>query len=253
MTKQIEKSLSALPEMKKLIFSLFALFVFATTAQAQTNGVAVLTHLSGTLTVKRADGVNKLLGVKSAIFAGDLLATEADTYARLKFVDGGEVVLRPNTQFRVDSYHFDPADARKDGMLMSLLKGGLRAVTGLLGQRSKDKVEYRTTTATIGIRGTNHGMLLCQADCLDIPTVSGQPPADGLYVDVAFGAIEIRNEAGQQRVDVGQFAFAPSSSQAPILIPPGQGVQVTMPQAISANATEGRGLGGPARDTSCTF
>ena len=239
--------------MKKLICCLFVLISFSSLAFAQVKEIAVLTHLSGTLTVKRADGTSKLLGVKSTVFTGDLLATEADTYARLKFVDGGEVVLRPNSQFRVDSYHFDAADSSRDSMLMSLLKGGLRAVTGLIGQRSKEKVEYRTTTATIGIRGTNHGMLLCNADCQNIPTVSGTPPADGLYVDVAFGAVEIRNQVGQQLVTAGQFAYAPSAAQPPVLIPAGQGIQVTMPQAISANATEGRGLGGPARDTSCSF
>ena len=34
-----------------------------------------------------------------------------------------------------------------------MLKGGLRAVTGLVGKRKRDAVSFGTTTATIGIRG----------------------------------------------------------------------------------------------------
>ncbi|MDO8340357.1 MAG: hypothetical protein Q7T59_00080, partial [Candidatus Woesebacteria bacterium] len=53
-----------------------------------------ITHLSGTLSAKKADGTSKLLAVKSDVAEGDTLSTEKETYARIKFADGGEVVLR---------------------------------------------------------------------------------------------------------------------------------------------------------------
>lgn len=202
-----------------------------------------VTHLSGTLSVKKSDGSSKLLSVKSQVQEGDMIATEAETYARIKFVDGGEVVLRPNTQLKVESYAFQEGKPESDNIVLSMFKGGLRAVTGLIGKRSRDRVAYQTPTATIGIRGTHHGQLLCNNDCANIPTVTGRPPANGLHVDVADGAIVLRNSAGQQVVNIGQFAFVANANTIPVIVPPQQGIQVTMPQSISQNKGAGRGIG----------
>ena len=204
--------------------------------------VGTVTHLSGVLVAKAADGATRLLGVKSPVVEGETLATEQNTYARLKFEDDAEVVLRPSTQVKIDSYQYQNAQPEKDNALLSLLKGGLRSVTGLLGRRSRDKVKFSTATATIGIRGTHFGMLLCQGDCASIPTSSG-PPADGLHVDVVDGAITLTNKAGQQILAAGQFGYVRDLNTAPIVVPPGQGIQVTMPPSISRNAGSGKTIG----------
>lgn len=191
-----------------------------------------ITHLSGTLSAEKADGSRKLLGVKSQVEEGDTLSTEAGTYARLKFSDGGEVVLRPNSQLKVQSYRYNVAQPAADNMVLAMFKGGLRAITGLLGQRSRDKVSFQTATATIGIRGTNFGALLCQNDCAGIPTASGQPPGNGLHLDVTDGAIVVSNGAGSVQINLGQFGFVADPGTPPTVVPPGQGVQVTVPGTI---------------------
>ncbi|MDD5250214.1 MAG: FecR domain-containing protein [Rhodocyclaceae bacterium] len=226
--------------MRKL-FVLLAALGFAALVQAQQAGI--VTHLSGTLSVKRADAKPLLLAVKSEVREGDLLTTEANTYARIKFADNGEVVLRPGTQLKIDSYVFNPTKPESDNVLISMLKGGLRAVTGLIGKRDHDKVNFSTATATIGIRGTHFGALLCQNDCGGVPTTSGQPPANGLHLDVADGAIVVKNGAGQIQINAGQFGFVASPSTAPQTVPPQQGIQVTMPSSISQNKGGGMGIG----------
>lgn len=212
-------------------------------AQAFAAGAGTVTHLSGTLSVKRADGTTKLLAVKSEVFPGDVLSTAEGTYARVKFVDGGEVVLRPASQIKLDAYAFNDKQPENDNAVMSLLKGGFRAVTGLIGKRNHDNVHYSTPTATIGIRGTHFGALYCQNDCGGIPTTSGQPPDNGLHVDVASGAIVVSNGAGQVQVNMGQFAFVPGPNAPPVIVPPQQGIQVTMPTNISQNKGDGKGIG----------
>jgi hypothetical protein len=207
------------------------------------DSVGQVTHLSGVLTAKRADGSAKVFSVKSEIQEGDTLSTEQETYARIKFADGAEVVLRPGSQLKVAAYAYDETKPQSDNVLLSMLKGGLRAVTGLVGKRSRDKVSFATTTATVGIRGTHFGALICQNDCGGIPTVSGKPPENGLHLDVADGAIVVRNAAGQQVITAGQFGFVQSPSTMPVLVPPSQGIQVTMPSSISQNNTSGRGIG----------
>jgi hypothetical protein len=221
--------------------SISLLGLYAAEAAAGTAGQ--VTHLSGTLSVKRTDGTTKLLAVKSDVQEGDTLSTETDTYARVKFADGGEVVLRPNSQLKVESFSFNQAKPESDNVFLSMLKGGLRAVTGLIGKRNRDKVSVSTAPATIGIRGTHWGMLLCQGDCGSVPTASGQPPADGLHLDVADGAIMVSNSAGQQMLNAGQFGFVQNFNTLPQIVPPQQGIQVTMPPNISRNDPGGRGIG----------
>ncbi|MBS1228834.1 MAG: hypothetical protein H6R17_2111 [Proteobacteria bacterium] len=225
--------------------------LLAGSALAGENAVGTVTHLSGTFSVLRAGGSVKMLAVKSEVLEGDVLSTEDETYARVKFIDGGEVVLRPNTQFKVDKYSFDEADAGRDNAFFSLVKGGMRAVSGLIGRRSRDKVGYSTTVATIGIRGTHFGALLCQNDCGHVPTTTGSPPPNGLHTDVASGAIVVSNPAGLQQFSAGQFGYVASPNSPPLPVPPGLGIQVTMPPSIAANGAQGRSAGGSALDTSC--
>jgi len=205
--------------------------------------VGQITHLSGTLSAKRADGTSKLLAVKSDVAEGDTLSTEAETYARLKFVDGGEVVLRPGTQLKIENYAYNAAKPETDNIVMSMFKGGLRAVTGLIGKRSREKVKFATETATIGIRGTHFGALLCQNDCGGVPTTGGTPPPNGLHVDVTNGAITLSNPAGTVQVNAGQFGFVPNPNTPPAIVPPQQGIQVTMPSSIAQNKGSGKGIG----------
>jgi hypothetical protein len=222
--------------------------VFIPAANAATAGQ--ITHLSGTLSAKRVDGTSKLLAVKSEVLEGDTLSTEAETYARIKFGDGGEVVMRPGTQLKIETYAYNAAKPESDNIVMSMFKGGLRAVTGLVGKRSREKVSFHTETATIGIRGTHFGALLCQNDCGGVPTTGGQPPPNGLHVDVTNGAIFMSNRAGTVQINAGQFGFVPNANTPPVIVPPQQGIQVTMPSSIAQNKGGGKGIG-KGDDTEC--
>jgi hypothetical protein len=215
------------------------------------SGVGTITHLSGTLTLRKSDGSTRLLSVASAVGEGDTLLTAQNTYARLKLADGGEMVMRPESQMKLDAYKFDERKPEGDNVLISLLKGGMRSVTGLIGRRSKDKVAYTAGSATIGIRGTHFGALVCQNDCARIPTPSGAPPANGLHVDVMDGAVTVSNNAGQQVLNAGQFGYVRDASTPPIVVPQGQGIQVTMPLVISRNAGSGGAGVGKQSQSEC--
>lgn len=209
-----------------------------------------VTHLSGTISAKRSDGATRLLAIGSEIQEGDELTTQRDTYARIKFVDSGEVVMRPETALKVSSYAYNTEKPESDNIALSLLRGGLRAITGLIGKRNRDAYKLHTNTATIGIRGTHFGALLCADNCTNVPTVSGQAPDNGLHVDVSSGAIVVTTNAGQQVVNSGQFGFVKDSFTLPVIRPPQDGVRVTMPQAISQNNAGGSGIG-PSNQTQC--
>jgi hypothetical protein len=204
-------------------------------AAAAAAPVAEVTHVSGALMARKPDGTSRILAPRSKIEPGDLLATAQDTYARIRFTDGSEVTLRSNTQFRVDAFNYEEKSPEEDSALFSLIKGGLRTITGLIGKRTPRVYEMRTVTATIGIRGTHYGLLLCQGDCATVRDNNGKIPADGLHLDVAEGAISVTNQSGQVIFTAGQLGFVESSSSQPTVVPPEQGVTRNVPSFTSEN------------------
>lgn len=133
---------------------LFVVAMCATAIAYAAQVAGTVTNLSGPLLAKKADGTVKVLSQKSTVEQGDTLVTEKDTYARIKFIDNSEITLRPNSQFKIEDFSFEEDSPEKDKANFNLVKGGLRAVTGALGKRNKEKFGVNTPTATIGIRGT---------------------------------------------------------------------------------------------------
>jgi hypothetical protein len=211
-----------------------------------------VTHLSGVLIAERLDGSKKILSVNSPVLEGDILRTEEDTYARLKLTDSAEIVLRPETEFRLTQHQYQADKPQQNISNMELVKGGMRAVTGLIGKNNHDAVKVGTPTATIGIRGTHFGLLFCQDNCTNIPTPSGQMPVNGLHADVVDGGISITNQSGTTNLSAGQFGYVRDPQTPPVQVPPSQGVQVTMPPAISQNSSQGQGIG-KGKDTECAI
>lgn len=180
-----------------------------------------VTQLSGTLAVQRADGSIRLLSQKSEVGQGDTLTTQKDSYAQVKLSDGGLVTLKPNTRVKLDDYNYDEQQPDKDNMAYSLLKGGLRFVSGLIGKRgNKDAYKLNTATATIGIRGTGGGADDCtdpQNPCVNPDSKITLPP--GVYVNVTEGEIIVSNSKGSESFVAGQFGLI-GLNQSPISIPP---------------------------------
>ena len=130
-----------------------------------------------------------------------------------------------------------------DNVVLSLLKGGMRSITGLLARRNPDRVKFAVPTATIGIRGTHFGALFCNSDCASIPTPAGGPLADGLHVDVADGRIVVSSQGGSTEFSVGQFGFVASAASAPVQVPANRGIRVVLPPQASSGVAPGKGVG----------
>ena len=224
--------------------------------QAAAGGVATVTNLSGTLLATKPDGTTRILARSSEVVEGEVLSTAASSYARIKFADGGELILRPRSQVKIEMYRFEEAKPEEDNVTLELFKGGVRGVTGLIGKRNRPKYRMKVQNATIGIRGTNYGVLLCrdaENDCVDVPTISGKPPQDGLHVDVASGAVAVENKAGIQAVAEGQFAYVKGPDTPPALKPPEEGVRVTLPPFMASAGGGGATIGAERQDNACVI
>jgi hypothetical protein len=126
-------------------------------------------YMSGVLVAQRTDGTVKVMAPKSEVLAGDMLITAKDSYAQVTMGDGAQMTLRPNSNLRIEAFHFSKDSPKDDNAVLRLIKGGFRTVTGLIGKRGNvDAYKVRATTATIGIRGTDFTSRLCATkDCKD--------------------------------------------------------------------------------------
>src|SRR5262249_635828 len=173
-------------------------------------------YLSGTLPAQRTDGSVRVLSEKSSVAVGDVITTQRDSYAQLRFSDGGQVTLRPDTQVRIESYAYEEGRPERDNFAMQLFKGGLRSLTGLIGKRSNNRSAYRmvTSTATIGIRGTDYTAINIPA-----PPPGQKPPAGslapGVYVSVSDGAVVMISGGVEQLFKAGQFGYSGGFNQPP--------------------------------------
>ena len=154
--------------MMKLLNLLLAAILFAATAQAAEVAGRV-GYMSGTLVAQRVDGSVNALASKSDVLEGDMLITSQNGYAQIQMNDGSKMTLRPNSNLKIESFYFDKAAPESDNSVIRLLKGGFRAVTGLVGKRGNaDAYKVHAASATIGIRGTDFSSRLCAtADCQD--------------------------------------------------------------------------------------
>jgi hypothetical protein len=223
-----------------------ALCAAALTALAGLSGVAsantgTVTQLSGTLSVKKADGSVRILSQKSQVETGDTLSTELDSYAQIKFSDGAQLTLKPNSSVKIQSFRFAQERPQDDSFVYSLLKGGLRAVTGIVGKRSKDKYELETATATVGIRGTT----LSADDCLSDRAGECARLDSAVYIGVSDGEVVVRNGQGELGLAAGQFGLiAPNQRPLFLSTDPGLNNWTTTPQMRTILSFGGSAGGG---------
>ncbi len=180
------------------------------------------------------------------VYVGDTLLSAEGAYAVVAFRDESRITLLPNTEFRVDELAFDAAEPERGSAVFRLLRGGLRAVSGLIGKRGGRGYSLRTNVATIGIRGTGFDAV-CQGSCQN-PAADAGPDGDGLFAHPWDGTItldDIHEVATGDVVFVADKGFIPLPVAAmpfAIDVPRPNDVDLPPPPpppASSANPTAG--------------
>lgn len=161
--------------------------LLSTSAMAD-DAAAHLQKISGVISIQHGDGKVALAYEGVSIHVGDIITTEQDSSALLVFGDKSQVALRPASKFQLKAYHYDEAQPNDDSLIVTLLKGGMRTISGYVGKRGNPNA-YRleTLTAAIGVRGTDFTARLCDKDCTQEQAHSrlAQPSPSGLAGRVA--------------------------------------------------------------------
>jgi hypothetical protein len=150
------------------------------------------------VTAVGADGASRPLSKGSALETGDLIQTMGGR-AQIRFSDGGFVSLQPNTEFRIDEYVYEGKTDGSEKGFFSLIKGGLRAITGAIGHVNKKNYQVNTAVATIGIRGTEFIAQLSET----------------LQITCGEGICVLFNDAGEVVLYAGESGRAKDRKTAP--------------------------------------
>ncbi len=125
-----------------------------TPAPAADAHAGFIKSVRGEVHVLSAGGDARLARPGDRVSPIDRISTGAASAASVVLRDGTALVLGPDSRLDLKQFHFD-STTQDGGLLVSLLRGSLRMVSGLIGKTNPDAVRVDTQTATIGIRGTD--------------------------------------------------------------------------------------------------
>ncbi len=165
---------------------------------ADPSGAARVEFVLGTAQVVSPTGEPREAVRGMSIQIGDTVISK-DARLQLRFGDGSFVALAPGSEFRVNAYSWSGAPDGKERLSMTLVKGGLRTVTGLIGKAMQSAYEMATGVATIGIRGTEYTIVYGRS-------ITGT---------VAEGRIAVCNSAGCLEGGPGQSYYVKDENTKP--------------------------------------
>ena len=175
---------------------------------------AKVVNAQGVLNATDAGGTRRRLVDGGSVYPGDVVETAQGTRAVLAFRDDTRITLGQATRFRVDNFVYDTQNAGEGRFLASVLKGTVRALTGLIAKANNRNVGFSTATATIGIRGTGLD-IVCTGPCAEEPAVGDD---SGLTVFTWLGSVSVQqtNTTALEVLQAGQGLFISSSGIRPI-------------------------------------
>jgi len=149
---------------------------------------------SGVSTVVDAKGQSRAVTQGTPLFSGETVRTEKGAWAVLAFRDQSKVTVISESEFKLEDVRFSGVRSDTGSFTVRVLRGGARALTGLLGKREPAAVKFNAATVYIGLRGTgfDHRIAL---DC-----VAPGNCAQAVFAYTWEGAIAL--ESGQQSLVV---------------------------------------------------
>jgi len=136
------------------MLTLAAVLLAGLAAQAAQAGeaVGVIKRLEGEVMLQRGElQLRATLG--QAVQVGDQVRTGRDGAAAVTLADDTLLSTGPNSTLEITRFSFH-STTHDGGMLLSVWRGAVAVVTGLLAKKSPENVQVQTRTVVLGVRGT---------------------------------------------------------------------------------------------------
>jgi hypothetical protein len=190
---------------------------------------------SGEATVASPGGKPRALAKGDRVQAGDTIATGADGAVLITTDDSGVLAVRARSRLTIEAYKVNGNE--QDSVVLSLLRGSLRSITGWISKTAPKNYKITTATATVGIRGTDHEVAVGEGS-----EAKADAPAEddsGTWNQVTEGATTLATPAGelvQQAGTPSATGRVKTAGAAPLqaLAPP----TLFKPQPTDARTTE---------------
>ena len=192
------------------LFIAIGLLVATSLAQAQGAEAGKVLMSLGDVKVTRG-GKSIALKKGDAVQSGDIIITGPTSNAQVRMSDGAIMAIRSQTEFKINEYSFNGKADGSEKASLSLVKGGVRAVTGVIGRENKDNLKVDAVVATIGIRGTGFNIVYCQGNCSNADKT---PAKDGLYAGVFEGKVTVANQANNGTYGVNEPVLVESKTSS---------------------------------------
>lgn len=226
--------------MKKTVFAWLLALVSLPLAAQDVAGRAVL--VVGQAFATDSAGTQRILRRGDAVFSGETISTQRHSYVNVAYTDDGRTLIGPDSQLKIEDYSYSPpaggprnrgaagvAQADSGRSVFALLKGGFRAVTGLIGKNRRENYAVRTAVATIGIRGTDAVYVDCSdGRCGDLGPGSSED-LSSVVIGVYEGGITATNLNNGQTLDIDPGQFVQTNGTSFYTLAGMPGVLVMMP------------------------
>ncbi|MFM7330847.1 MAG: FecR domain-containing protein, partial [Brachymonas sp.] len=114
----------------------------------------------GEVSVLSRDGQPRGVAKGDRIVEGETILTGPDGELLITTDDSGVLAIRPRSRLTLESFKVN--GNAQDSVVLNLLRGGLRSVTGWISKTAPKNYRVTTNTATIGIRGTDHEVAIVE-------------------------------------------------------------------------------------------
>lgn len=165
---------------------------------------ATVWRLSGEVLVTATAGGTEpghKLRVGDTVYVGETVVSSPQGEVVLKTDDAGVVAVRPKTEFVATRYAAE--DKATDGLVLRLLSGSLRLISGWVAHTNRGGSTVETPTATVGIRGTDHETFVLSSE---MAQATGNK--EGTYDKVNRGGTILKVEEGAIDIEPGKVGFA---------------------------------------------
>jgi hypothetical protein len=191
----------------------------------------------------------------AALYASDRVATAPGGHAVLGFRDDSRVTLNSGTRLALAQFNYDAAQPARGNMLLQLLSGGLRVATGLIAKAAPRQVLFKTSTATVGIRGTVFDLACGKAEATDNPPEADLTDVEcdqSLFASTRSGEITLASADGREvAIPAGQAGLVPGGTAParPLSTAPAyfNNLSTPAPESVELNLEQQFGAAPPAQ------
>lgn len=164
------------------------------------HAAGTIDFIAGNVTINNYKSEMRVPQPNEKVNVGDTIITGKDGEVHILTDDQGIIAIRPQTQLQIDTYQAEGRD--DDAIILKLLRGSFRSITGWVGKNHANRYQVRTPTATITVADTDHEPLVIESGA-NAGTYDKVNTGEAL-LDTAFGKVEIPEH---------QAGFVPKSAE----------------------------------------